>query len=1232
MKLNIVDTQFTVKRGGTSRLQRQLPALKTDYVLPEERDMADFLILLQKYSKHLQFHNLQNQKDGDWSKLLGKDLSYLLAVISKENVNLILYFFTHDFLNEVDSKAGFKNIFDFLFSLLYRLDQQFLSLPSDHPLFTQITNLIQGKLASDLNQLVGYYKAGIDKNLIDENSSDYLFEFPIETWASQDVVSTGFSAPWFKTSAGSWNDLYTKLSADNSLFGNPLPASNAERMANAKEALAVLFDRIFRIWGRIVASAGQYFEESITTYQNHQPHVSLLLSFLKLMDHAHNHLNTYTQQHLDFYYQQVLGLDKKTAEPSHVHVIVNLQKNVDEYLLEKGTPLKAGKDNSGKNVIFEVESDTALNKAKVELLHSVFVEKKDSNAPDDEARLVKRVYSAPVANSVEGLEALEDNQRWPQFGTNQMQLPELGFAIASTMLFLEEGTREIVIAIEADAVIDQSGFDHTHFKAEITGEKDWVEVPLSDPGSLDLPNDNKLYFYGKLAADADSTFPYNAEVHGGAFETTLPLLRIVLKNDRDALYPYQPLKNIRVQKIDLEVRVTASTNVQVETSLGPVNSSKPFYPFGPQPQKGDYLKIGHHEAASKNLTSVEVALEWKTLKDYGLGNDKLVYFKSILDYLNGTYSFENSRHKVQASYPILPTLASETKDVFHPYDFIGETTLQELTALVLLVLFFGGTIDFTLPIFQYLLGAEGNPGFATFEKDFANLNRIKNIEEGLEEGDFDNITIMKLKLIAPDFGHSEYPNLLSQAAIDPDNNELPEQPFTPEVSSVTLNYTAAQTIDFTTFPVIEKMQAQAFENRTAQFFHAHTFGAQELHPYLTTTADNIPLMPQFAGEGEFYIGIKDLQPPQNLSILFQLAEGSENPLKNNPEVHWSYLENNNWVPFEDVQVSDATDNLVKSGIITFSFPKGANSTNTLLSSGYHWIRAHVESDTDGVSHAIAVLAQAARAVFKDQNNDFKILSTPLEAGSIKGLVVKDAAIKKVSQPFNSFAGRSAEEDETFYTRVSERLRHKERAITMWDYEHLVLEHFPAIYKVKCLPHTHIGSGIYNEKRPGHLAIIPIPNIKSDLAADPLKPYTSKALRNEIENFLKAHTSGWVELTVDNPQFEQVQVNCVVELREGYDETLFKRKLQEDITRFLSPWAFDETSKIDFGGSIHESVILDFIEEREYVNYLRDLVVKQKNGDTRAQSVKEATASTGRSILVSVPQEEHLIIIEKVCVS
>ncbi len=59
----------------------------------------------------------------------------------------------------------------------------------------------------------------------------------------------------------------------------------------------------------------------------------------------------------------------------------------------------------------------------------------------------------------------------------------------------------------------------------------------------------------------------------------------------------------------------------------------------------------------------------------------------------------------------------------------------------------------------------------------------------------------------------------------------------------------------------------------------------------------------------------------------------------------------------------------------------------------------------------------------------------------------------MKQPFQSFDGKHAEVGKEFYTRVSERLRHKGRAITAWDYEHLVLDRFPGIYKVKCITHA-----------------------------------------------------------------------------------------------------------------------------------------------------------------------------------
>ena len=93
---------------------------------------------------------------------------------------------------------------------------------------------------------------------------------------------------------------------------------------------------------------------------------------------------------------------------------------------------------------------------------------------------------------------------------------------------------------------------------------------------------------------------------------------------------------------------------------------------------------------------------------------------------------------------------------------------------------------------------------------------------------------------------------------------------------------------------------------------------------------------------------------------------------------------------------------------------------------------------------ILVAAQAFKATFIDKGNDPAFPAKVLPAGTISKLDQPDAAVKKIIQPFSTFGGRAAERSETFYTRVSERLRHKDRAIAMWDYERLVLEAFPQI--------------------------------------------------------------------------------------------------------------------------------------------------------------------------------------------
>jgi hypothetical protein len=488
------------------------------------------------------------------------------------------------------------------------------------------------------------------------------------------------------------------------------------------------------------------------------------------------------------------------------------------------------------------------------------------------------------------------------------------------------------------------------------------------------------------------------------------------------------------------------------------------------------------------------------------------------------------------------------------------------------------------------------------------------------------------------FGHSEYMRDLSVYLIEKtaDGTDTitvePVEPYTPKIKSIYASYSAYCTNDLTT------ATAAAFDSREISFFHIYPFGDGEQHSYLNP-AENVYLLPQFKhsveGEtnshiGEFYIGIEKLNPNEGVNILFQVMEGTTNPKIEKPKdqhIYWAFLSDNQWIEFDSSDYSDNTLQLVQSGIISFAIPAEATTANTILPDGYIWLRAAITEAAEAVCDLISVDAQASVATFVNNENADDFLNTALPAGTVAKLKIPDASVKKITQPYSSFGGRPKENDDHFYIRVSERLRHKARAITVWDYEHLVLEAFPEIYKVKCLNHTQIEDGVYHEVKPGYVSIITIPSQQNHNDANPLKPYTQQSTLTNIENFLRKRISCFVNLRACQPQFEEVRLEFSLKLFDQYkDFTFYANKLKEEITQFLSPWAFGNTSAIDFGGKIYKSVLINFIEERYYVDFITDVFMYVKVDDTSAESVDmdEISASTARSILVSAQASKHVI--------
>lgn len=462
-------------------------------------------------------------------------------------------------------------------------------------------------------------------------------------------------------------------------------------------------------------------------------------------------------------------------------------------------------------------------------------------------------------------------------------------------------------------------------------------------------------------------------------------------------------------------------------------------------------------------------------------------------------------------------------------------------------------------------------------------------------------------------------------------------------------------------------------------------------------------------EGMLFIGIENLYPLQSISLLFQFAEGSAEDEDNDPpEIHWSYLTNNEWRPLKTENlVSDGTYGFQATGIVKIDVPADITSHNSIMPDNLVWFSASVKEKSNCIPMLVDVVAQAVVASFKDNGNAQSHFDMALPAGSISKLVVEVDEVSSVNQPFASFDGKHKEIGKEFYTRVSERLRHKARAITAWDYEHLVLDRFPSIYKVKCITHTDpnclcptptvvpddkhedctIGrheilfdpssavlnaaaqsdlnraadamtknpdcviqlygfngkadekiirlnksriknilqhfkdKGIPRERfqkggdrsskpdaiviigitshddnccgpqiAPGHVLIIPIANLKNRNAVNPLQPKTSRLTLLAIQDYLSKRTSPFVHVYARNPVYEQVLVYFKVKFFPGTDKGYYLKKLNDEIVHFLTPWAFDENAEVKFGQKIYASSIINFIEERPYVDFIVDFLM------------------------------------------
>ncbi|MGH1383498.1 hypothetical protein [Kordia sp.] len=987
-------------------------------------------------------------------------------------------------------------------------------------------------------------------------------------------------------------------------------------------------------------NASEEIKEVIETYIEGDitPQLALFIAFLKLLNKSKERFNQITQRHLDFYYKEVLQLKKNDEKADHAYIIFELAKNANEQFLSDETLVDAGKDSSGSTIHYKLEDEIVINKAKIASLRNTYSYKDDSNW-----------HASNIANSAdgEGGSTEDGGTSWLPFGDDERKLAKKGFSLSAPSLLLSEGVRTITILATFTSVPNGEEL-RSILNIEHTGEKGWVALPFTAITKAQTTNENAVEIIIELTEDDEKIVNYDAEIHEGHYNTSHPIIRVLFSQDdiSETTYDtYLLLANADLKNITITTKGTYSDNLTVKNDLGKVKTENPFYPFGIQAKKRASLKVSSDEWIGKRISNIDLTLSWKDRPDsfeehyqqYIKEYIELGLTQRFIDVYNGiklggsstelvTGIDGENRFLVNASYigkvkTLTESVADEVaKDIDEDdeEEVVRRKRSREDRRRSRDRRWFGRrdkkskrhTEDEMEAMRHQHSDDREVSDTAAAAPAAATTANGQQMFDGISSVTFTNFLpsgktyipkktddyFIKLSL-QNNFLHDAFPKIYTYHALN--ELALPNNAYTPFAENLSVTVTSVETIG-------------ASKNEV-QLYHELPFGINKVK------RSNLSLMSLPEDGGQLYIGIDEAVADQNIQLLCQIEEGSENPdaieTYDTATVVWQYLHKNRWNNLKpSYLLKDQTDNFLKAGLVAFTVPKQFGD-NTIFAEDYLWIRATISKPYDTVSKFTNIHTQAVEVQFVNNDNTLEHLDKGMPAETISKLEGRLATVKKVTQPYASFDGFPKESDLDFYRRVSERLRHKNRAITLWDYEHLVLQEFNYLHKIKCLNHSTSTSF----KAPGEVLLVAIPNIIDQNVYDIYKPKLSQSKLNAIETYINKLNTLHVDAKVVSPVYEPVEITVSARFYEGLDANFYAKKLQDDLAQYLSPWAFDKNQPISFGNALYGSEVIFYIENLEYVDYIKDFKMLH-DGDEK----DEIIPTDQKSILTSVVPTSHTV--------
>ena len=757
---------------------------------------------------------------------------------------------------------------------------------------------------------------------------------------------------------------------------------------------------------------------------------------------------------------------------------------------------------------------------------------------------------------------------------------ELGFAISSPVLYLKDGIRRIEVRFANDI---NAKLVQKYNRVEYSTSKGWQSVEVGNSN-----NGNKIVFEVTKAMPPFAS--YSEPIHQMHIQAKDPVLRFVFGTDslsNDDLFKLLALPSSLISSLTVDVK--ESSDLLLYNDYGKVSNGVPFLPFGPNPVVGSSrFLIGNNKIFNKYLKSFSFSMEWRGLPD------------NLMNYYS---TYQGGMKLVNADYGrFADGIKKFDKEKAHgsPSDFLFMKDGEWLR------LSKGQKIDNNSKI-----SVSGAPLFSC---------QGDQIREPLTEYS-NNIKSGFVKVVlTTDFGHNMYGKLLSKVMMEntkmaegkegSSNQSLtiPEKPYLPEIQNILIDYELSTD----------------FSKDDCQLFAVHPFMNMEIdgtNERLYQVHSPSVALQKGKSQKCYYFGVANVNAGSELSVYFDI----DNPIINDGnEYTWAYFGQGKWLFFEENNiVRDNTEKLGKSGIITFALPEDAESADNRL-----WLCLSAVGKEKRFPTVLGARTNCVTASFVDDGNELSHLKTGLPAQTIQKFVERNPKIKTVEQPYPSFGGKEAENDMDFYTRVSERLRHKGRASTAWDYERLTLDAFPQISFALCIPHARLDDADNEiEFAPGCIAMLVSPDVDVVRQENMFKPVVPAVVINEIRTYLKGVSSSHVSIDVWNFKYKEVEVACEVHLRKGFSDIGFYRdKLNSDLKTFISPWTGGGDDKFDRNMTYNSKNVADvysFLEQLEYVDFV---VSAEITVDGKTYTIADKTIEKSQNEIFT-SAENHIITIK-----